>query len=98
MKTKINDFKKLNESLSKQIAEVIGDGLSYSDFAIAVAEVIKEEYGSHNIEPFLSKLKEELIVTNYCPECTAGVEYDDVLGTYKCTECEWEGQFNKLKR
>ena len=27
-----------------------------------------------------------------CPKCTAELFYEDVLGLYKCTECEWEGQ------
>jgi len=60
MKTK---FKKFNEDLSKDISDAIikiDDNLSYEDFAIAVAEVLKNDYGQHNFEPFLEVLKKEL--------------------------------------
>ena len=38
----------------------IDDSMSYEDFALAVAKVLKDEYGSHNFEPFLTKLTSEL--------------------------------------
>lgn len=26
----------------------------------------------------------------YCPSCEAEIKYNDILGLYQCTECEWE--------
>ncbi len=34
--------------------------LSYVELAVAVAHIIKNDYGSHNIKPFLNRLKYEL--------------------------------------
>jgi len=53
MKTKFNEF---NESVNITIE----DNTSYEDFAVAVANTLKNDYGQHNFEPFLTKLKEEL--------------------------------------
>jgi len=38
----------------------VDESLSYTDFALAVAAVIKEEYGDHNIKPFMDVLKKQL--------------------------------------
>jgi hypothetical protein len=54
------------ESLGKiyfEINKVIDDidpNLSHEGFAKIVSAMIKNEYGSHNIKPFLLKLAEEL--------------------------------------
>lgn len=40
--------------------EKVDDSLSYTDFAIAVADIIKEEYGDHNIKPFMTELHKQL--------------------------------------
>jgi len=59
----VKNYKKFNEDLSVLIKDSISkidDNLSYEDFAIAVANVIKDDYGTHNYKPFLDKLKEEL--------------------------------------
>ena len=52
-------------NLSKEISQSIkniDDSMSYKDFAKAVAYVLVEEYGSHNYQPFLDVLNEELNV------------------------------------
>ena len=38
----------------------IDPNLNYRDFASAVATVIKNEYGTHNIEPFMKELHSQL--------------------------------------
>ena len=38
----------------------IDPNLNYKDFASAVATVIKNEYGTHNIEPFMKELHSQL--------------------------------------
>lgn len=50
---------KLQLEIAKAI-ENIDDSMSYKDFAIAVAKVLKEDYGTHNFEPFVEALKAEL--------------------------------------
>lgn len=40
----------------------VDSSLSYTDFAIAIANIIKDEYGSHNIKPFMTVLQKELSV------------------------------------
>ncbi len=66
---KIPEFKNfINESkesdaVKKGILKAINavdESLSYTDFAIAVAQVIKDEYGSHNIKPFMEVLHKQL--------------------------------------
>jgi hypothetical protein len=50
---------KLAPKISKAISE-IDDSMSYSDFAGAVAQVLREDYGSHNYEGFITELKKNL--------------------------------------
>jgi|TARA_R110000824_G_scaffold12320_1_gene54162 hypothetical protein len=38
----------------------VDESLSYKDFAIGVAAVLKDEYGSHNFNPFMKILHAEL--------------------------------------
>ena len=38
----------------------VDESLSYKDFAIGVAAVLKDEYGSHNFNPFMKVLHAEL--------------------------------------
>jgi hypothetical protein len=38
----------------------VDDSLSYKDFALAVAAILKDEYGSHNFDPFMEVLHAEL--------------------------------------
>ena len=51
---------KESDKLSKEILKSImkiDDSMSYKDFATAVAKILKDEYGTHNFEPFLEHLK-----------------------------------------
>jgi hypothetical protein len=57
----------LLESISDKTATVISNAietvdknLSYKDFALAVAKILKEEYGSQNFDPFMEILHAEL--------------------------------------
>jgi hypothetical protein len=57
----------LLESVSDQTATVISkaietvdENLSYKDFALAVAKILKDEYGSQNFDPFMDVLHSEL--------------------------------------
>ena len=38
----------------------VDESLSYSDFALAIASILKDEYGSHNFNPFMKVLHAEL--------------------------------------
>jgi len=38
----------------------VDESLSYSDFAKAVATILKDEYGAHNFNPFMEVLHAEL--------------------------------------
>ena len=49
----------LQTAIVKAINE-IDESMSYQDFAKAVANVLREEYGTHNFEPFVKTLKDEL--------------------------------------
>ena len=40
--------------------ETVDENLSYKDFALAVAAILKDEYGSHNFAPFMEILHAEL--------------------------------------
>ena len=58
----INESKK-SDLLAKEIDKAIvkiDDSLSYEDFAVAVAKVLKDEYGTHNFVPFMDALKKDL--------------------------------------
>ena len=57
----------LTESVAGQAAkaidaaiESVDESLSYKDFAIAVATILKDEYGSQNFGPFMEVLHAEL--------------------------------------
>jgi hypothetical protein len=53
----------------------IDDNLSYKDFAMAVAIILKDEYGSHNFEPFMGVLHGELGMNESLNEYG---EYNDI--------------------
>lgn len=42
----------------------VDQNLSYKDFAEAVAYILKQNYGSHNFDPFMDILKQELNIEN----------------------------------
>lgn len=57
----------LNESTSQDIAKAIDntintidENLGVHDFAKAIAYVLKDQYGSHNYQQFITTLKNEL--------------------------------------
>lgn len=57
----------LNENKVEQTAKAIDDAiasvdesLSYKDFALAVAKILKDEYGTQNFNPFMEVLHAEL--------------------------------------
>jgi hypothetical protein len=50
---------KLSTEINKAMVK-IDDSMSYVDFASAVAKVLRDEYGSHNYEPFMEVLHKEL--------------------------------------
>ena len=54
-------------SSSSQLASAINfsmsdidQNMSYKDFAMAVASVLKDNYGTHNYEPFINELTKNL--------------------------------------
>jgi hypothetical protein len=50
---------KLSSDINRAITR-IDDSMSYVDFAHAVAKVLRDEYGSHNYEPFIKELRKKL--------------------------------------
>ena len=62
---KKSEFKALiKEELSNlqelDLTAAVPEDTSYTEFAKAIAQMIKDEYGSHNIEPFMKALHAEL--------------------------------------
>ena len=58
----INESKS-SDSLAKEINKAmikIDDSMSYTDFALAVGKILKDEYGSHNYGPFVKALQKDL--------------------------------------
>lgn len=53
--------------ISKAI-ETVDKNLSYKDFALAVAKILKDEYGSQNFDPFMEVLHSELGIKEYLNE------------------------------
>jgi hypothetical protein len=50
---------KLSAEINKAMMK-IDDSMSYEDFALAVAKILMDEYGTHNYEPFMKVLRKEL--------------------------------------
>jgi hypothetical protein len=76
---------RLNESVASQAAEAINqaiagidDSMSYTDFAKAVATILKDEYGTHNFNPFMEVLHAELGMEESLNET-------EEMATYKVT-------------
>jgi len=57
----LNEIRIIENKLSDDISNILEENLTIDDFAIGVANVIKEHYGSHNVRPFLNKLEDELL-------------------------------------
>ena len=49
--------KSSSDDLFRALNEAMPENTSYEALASAIARIIKEEYGSHNIEPFLKALQ-----------------------------------------
>lgn len=47
-------------SLFKNAINQVDESLSYSEFAKAIAQILKDDYGSHNFGPFMEVLHKEL--------------------------------------
>lgn len=48
------------KNFNKNVNINIEDNTSYKDFASAVADILKKNYGQHNFEPFLNELNKQL--------------------------------------
>ena len=69
----------LNESKADLAAKAIDqaiagvdESLSYKDFALAVATILKDEYGAHNFSPFMEILHAELGMDESLNEAEGG--------------------------
>jgi len=52
-----------SNKLAKQISiaiQKIDDSMDYKDLALAVAQILKDDYGAHNFKPFLTYLSQHL--------------------------------------
>jgi hypothetical protein len=56
---KENQVNQVAQAIDDAIASV-DDSLGYKEFALAVAKILKEEYGSHNFDGFMEVLHAEL--------------------------------------
>ena len=83
---KLKDFyPNLTEGKAEEVAKAIDsaiasvdESLSYKDFAIAVASVLKNEYGTQNFNPFMEVLHAELGMEESLNEA-------EDMATYKVT-------------
>tara|TARA_R100000544_G_scaffold14478_1_gene6624 strand:+ start:242 stop:664 length:423 start_codon:yes stop_codon:yes gene_type:complete len=54
---------KKSEALAKEMNKVmikIDDSMSYADFALAVGQILRDEYGQQNFKPFMKVLHKDL--------------------------------------
>ena len=70
---------RLNESKADLAAKAmdqaiagVDESLSYKDFALAVAKILKDEYGAHNFNPFMEVLHAELGMDESLNEAEGG--------------------------
>ena len=72
-----------------QAIDTVDESLSYQDFALAVAKILKEEYGSQNFGPFMEVLHTELGMNESLNEAetsdieTIDFEYTDREGLFR---------------
>jgi len=100
----------LGSSQAQTLANLINDAimqvdesLSYRDFAIAVAIILKEEYGSHNFEKFMEVLHAELGISESLNENEDLSSLEDFLKYFKSYDAYYEyiddgGQYESAKR
>ncbi len=50
----------LNEGVKENMLKAIPDSYNYDKLAKDVADIIKEEYGSHNVKPFIKSITKYL--------------------------------------
>lgn len=95
-----NSGDKLAMGIYKAI-DSIDPNLNYRDFASAVATVIKNEYGTHNIEPFMKELHSHLGIQEVNEANTSGIDkititYTDAGRFYKTVVTTKDGKQSKL--
>jgi hypothetical protein len=44
----------------QQLIDSIDENLSYTDLALAISNILKNSYGSHNYAPFIEELRNNL--------------------------------------
>jgi hypothetical protein len=72
-----------------QAIDTVDESLSYQDFALAIAKILKEEYGSRNFGPFMEVLHAELGMNESLNEAkisdieTIDFEYTDREGLFR---------------
>lgn len=73
--------------------EKVDESLSYVDLAAAVAKILNEEYGTHNIQPFMSELHKQLGLKESTTNEMAktDVHYKEIMAMYN------SGSFAKKK-
>lgn len=88
----------LNENQVSQVVKAIDsaissvdDSLSYKVLASAVAQILKDEYGSHNFGPFMEVLHAELGIEESLNEA------EDIPSFLKDLAQELEGKYPELK-
>jgi len=74
---------KVATAINKAI-ETVDESLSYKDFALAVAKILKDEYGSQNFDPFMEVLHTELGIKESLNEAEiSDMDDDSLLSTYE---------------
>jgi len=89
------------KAIDNAIASV-DENLSYKDFAIGVAAILKDEYGSHNFGPFMEVLHAELGMNESINENEDLSSLDDFLKYFKSYDAYYEyiddgGQYRMAK-
>ena len=77
------------KAIDNAIASV-DENLSYKDFAIGVAAILKDEYGSHNFGPFMEVLHAELGMNESINENEDLSSLDDFLKYFKSYDAYYE--------
>lgn len=54
------ELQKANGGLKQAIADAIPDNTSVQDFATAVAQILQEDYGTHNYAQFIQVLQKHI--------------------------------------
>lgn len=60
MIARMNFNESINEGVKENMLKAIPDSYNYDKLAKDVAEIIKDEYGSHNIKPFIQSITKYL--------------------------------------